>query len=278
MEQIVMCFDEPERWLPIAGYEGMYEVSDLGRVRSLPRFHAGGRVLKPSYCGPVASVGLRRDGRSRTFSIHGLVARAFLGPCPEGMEVCHGPAGRRDNRLVNLSYGTKLKNNGEDKRRDGTAPIGIRNPNARLTDEIVRECRRRVAVGESCAALAREFGVEYTSMQNAVAGDAWRHVTTPQAASPGPQSAGRRKGRPRVRPIPGHPEAFDPEAAKRPRVAPPGQQVVTVRWDAHLLQAARMHAASRGLTFSDVVRLAVVNYLEENSDGVPMPGSSQLSA
>jgi NUMOD4 motif/HNH endonuclease len=274
--------DEPERWLPIADYEGLYEVSDLGRVRSLPRRHAGGRVLKPCYSGPVAKVNLSRDGRNWTFSIHVLVARAFLGPCPDGHEVCHGPAGRRDNRLVNLSYGTRLKNNSEDKRRDGTLPAGVRNGRARLTDEIVRECRRRAAAGESCRALALEFGVEDTAMLKAVAGTAWRHVAEPQLPSPDPEPPlRRRQGRPRVRPIPGHTDGMSQEVIEGSGVAGARRelkQMVSGRWDAPLLHAARAYAESRGLTISDVVRLAVTDYLEENSDDPPMLGWPQLSA
>ena len=294
MEQLAMSFDEPERWLPVGGYEGLYEVSDLGRVRSLPRFHAGGRVLKPAYNGPVAQVCLRRDGRSRTFKVHSLVAAAFLGPRPEGHEVCHGPAGRLDNRLANLSYGTKSKNNGEDKRRDGTLPVGILNPGAKLNDEIVRECRRRVAAGESCRALALEFGVDDTSMLDAVAGTNWGHVADPQLPSSDPEPPlPRRRGRPRVRPIHGHTGTVNQDPAApgcrdRPREVIEGsgaagtgrelKQMVSVRWDAPLLQATRLHAESRGLTISDVVRLAVTDYLEENSDRPPMLGWPQVSA
>jgi len=260
MEQLVMCFDEPERWLSIEGYEGMYEVSDLGRVRSLPRFHAGGRVLKPGYNGPVANVGLCRDGRSRSFRVHQLVMRAFVGPCPEGMEVCHGPAGRLDNRLVNLSYGTRLKNNGEDKRRDGTLPIGIRNASAVLTDEIVRECRTRAAAGETCRALAREFGVSDATIAEAVTGTAWPHIIQPPPLPELP--LGRRRK--------------SPDAATAP-VRTSGRQVVAVRWDESLLQAARLYAEGKGLTLSDVVRQAVTGYLEENS-GDPSAGAETSAA
>jgi hypothetical protein len=217
-------------------------------------------VLKPSYTGPVAQVGLRLDGKSRTFTVHRLVARAFLGPCPEGHEVCHGPAGRRDNRLVNLSYGTKSKNNGEDKRRDGTLPVGVLNPRAILTAEIVRECRARVAAGESCSALAREFGVSDKAMLEAVAGGAWRHIAQPPLLLPDQEPAPRRRGRPRTRPIPGHTDGVDqdrvaPGCCDRPSevieasgVAGTGRalkQMVSVRWDAPLLRTARLHGWPR---------------------------------
>lgn len=277
MEQLAMCFDEPERWLPVVGWEDLYEVSDLGRVRSLPRVverrgkyeahvRISGRILKPSYDGPRATVGLCRDGKSQTFSVHRLVTRAFLGPCPEGMEVCHGPAGRLDNSLTNLSYGTHLKNCGEDMRRDGTIPAGIRNASAILTDEIVLECRARAAAGESRRALAIEFGVAEDTIADAVAGVKWRHLAQPPIPLPAPELSSPRRGRPSIRPIPGY--EYQPYVPAR-RASPGGKQVVSVRWDEPLLQAAKLHADSRGLTVSDVVRLAVTSYLEANPDSPP---------
>ena len=121
---------DEERWLPVVSYEGLYEVSDHGRVRSVDRFvnHARsgtlrlrGRILRPAVGGrhPRACVVLSRDGIERTKAVHALVARAFLGPCPAGQEVLHGPAGALVNRLDNLSYGTHSANI-HDKQRDGT--------------------------------------------------------------------------------------------------------------------------------------------------------------
>lgn len=189
---------EPERWLPVVGYEGLYEVSDLGRVRSLsrvvsrsgprgPRVRIAGQALKvrpPAGTDPYAHVELNRDGERRYMRVHVLVAAAFLGPRPAGYEICHGPGGKTDNRLANLSYGTRAKNNGPDKLRDGTARFGTRNLQAKLTDEIVRECRDRVAAGESRRALAREFGVSPTAMEYAVRGIKWSQAPGQASAEP----------------------------------------------------------------------------------------------
>ena len=183
---------EPERWLPVVGYEGLYEVSDLGRVRSLDRavqFGIGtrisrGRTLKLALAEGYFRVTLSRDNKVRHVKVHILVAAAFLGPRPEGLDVCHGPRGSADNRPENLSYGTRSKNTGEDRRRDGTINAGTRNPIAKLTEEIVRDCRARHAAGESANALGREFGIRGENMRLALIGRTWKHVPFGPAGAP----------------------------------------------------------------------------------------------
>jgi NUMOD4 motif/HNH endonuclease len=113
----------PERWLPIAGYEGYYEVSDLGHVRSLDRcvqitgprpgvsFRRGQSirtfVMKSN---GYLSTHLCRDGKMATRTVHSLVLEAFVGPAPPGMEGRHLNGNREDPRAVNLAWGTKSEN------------------------------------------------------------------------------------------------------------------------------------------------------------------------
>lgn len=104
-----------ERWLPVPGYEGMYSVSDQGRVRSLDRTVNGrslrGQLRKPT-CDPRGRrvVSLSRDGKSRYFFVHRIVLEAFVGPRPPGMECCHFNDDRSDNRLENLRWDTSSSN------------------------------------------------------------------------------------------------------------------------------------------------------------------------
>ena len=105
-----------EQWRPVVGTTG-YEVSDQGRVRSLDRYidhpvthrvRLPGRVLKAALQnGGHLKVGL---GRGRVDQVHRLVLAAFVGPCPEGMEVRHLNGDPTDNRLENLTYGTRAEN------------------------------------------------------------------------------------------------------------------------------------------------------------------------
>lgn len=169
---------EPERWLPVGGYEGLYEVSDLGRVRS---FHAGrgkgkrGGLLRPAPTGVYAHlcVVLCQGGESHTRLVHHLVLEAFVGPRPDGMEALHGPGGALDNRLVNLSWGTKSENQGRDRVRDGTSNRGERQWQSKLTEADVIECRRRYAAGERLTVLVSEYGTTTGGMSTAISGKTW---------------------------------------------------------------------------------------------------------
>jgi hypothetical protein len=170
---------EPERWLPVAEYEGLYEVSDLGRIRSL---HGGkgkgkrGGLLHPAVWGETnihLRVILHKDREQETRTVHSLVVEAFVGPRPEGLIVCHGPGGVLDNRLTNLSHGTYSKNGGEDRLRDGTLIRGEEIKNSLLTEEIVLNCRGRYLAGEPSVTLAAEFGVNQGTMMDALTGRTW---------------------------------------------------------------------------------------------------------
>ena len=110
-----------EQWRPVVGHEGAYEVSDQGRVRSLPHrvrlvVRGGvetsrlspGKVLRPGRClsGHV-SVAI---GKGRSVSVHVLVLTAFVGPRPAGYDILHLNHDPADNRLENLRYGTRSEN------------------------------------------------------------------------------------------------------------------------------------------------------------------------
>lgn len=118
-----------ERWLPVVGYEDLYQVSDQGRVRSLDRVVRCGFGAKRKMPGRMIEgkidrngyriVTLCRYGDEWTARAHRVVLAAFVGPCPEGQVVRHLNGVQDDNRLMNLAYGTPLENSA-DQRRHGT--------------------------------------------------------------------------------------------------------------------------------------------------------------
>jgi hypothetical protein len=96
-----------EIWKAIPGYEGQYEVSDQGRVKSYRRDHEG-RFLRPGRMpGGHLSVAL---GRGNSQCVHKLVLLAFVGPAPDKHECCHNNGNPADNRLENLRWGTRREN------------------------------------------------------------------------------------------------------------------------------------------------------------------------
>lgn len=109
----------PERWLPVAGYEGIYEVSDQGRVRSLdrtvPHGHTGTRraagrelrLLIDSGGYPFVHLGRRPQRRVR---VHVLVLETFVGPRPAGLCGLHRDDVKTNGRLSNLRWGTQSEN------------------------------------------------------------------------------------------------------------------------------------------------------------------------
>lgn len=119
-----------ERWRAVVAFEGIYEVSDLGRVRSIDRVIVRrdgqrqpitGRVLRP-YIDPKYGhhqVDLRAGGVRRLASVHQLVLEAFVGPRPSGMEACHNSGDALDNRASNLRWDTHAENM-RDMARHGT--------------------------------------------------------------------------------------------------------------------------------------------------------------
>jgi hypothetical protein len=120
---------DPETWRPIPGWEGRYEASDLGRIRSLARVVETVGGWSQSYRARIMRPSVRPDGRLRVtlckdcrnhyFLVHRLVLLAFVGPCPDGFEACHNDGHPDNNILANLRYDTHLGNMA-DKDRHGT--------------------------------------------------------------------------------------------------------------------------------------------------------------
>ena len=98
-----------EIWLAVPGYEGLYWVSNLGRVKSLYK-RIREQILKPGKVNGYLQVQLFKEGKRRFFLVHRIVWEAFKGPIPEGMEINHLNECTWDNRLENLSLATPKEN------------------------------------------------------------------------------------------------------------------------------------------------------------------------
>lgn len=119
----------------------IYSIRPWGRNAKPPKTP---RKLKPALLEPRREyyyVVLRRNGRGIARRIHRLILETFVGQRPEGMECCHGRGGKLDNSLSNLCWGTKTKNHGEDKLRDGTSNRGEKHGRSKLNRQQVLRIR-----------------------------------------------------------------------------------------------------------------------------------------
>lgn len=160
-----------EIWKPVVGFEGSYEVSNHGRVRSIPHYVNGknpythkpfkrlikGKILNPTpnNSGHMTVV-LKRGTPSR--QVHRLVIEAFEGPCPKGLEVLHTDGNPQNNHLSNLRYGTRTENI-LDVFRIGKAW-------RKLTTEDVFQIRERLKAGATGAEIAHEFSISQSQVSN----------------------------------------------------------------------------------------------------------------
>lgn len=165
----------------MAEFAGLYEVSNLGRVRRVGAYLSTyvGRVLTPhpsnrgywrvTLCRPG-------DRRKPKYALHQLVAEAFIGQPPPGLQVNHKDTDKSNNRADNLEYCTQSENNYHASRM-GIAYRGDLAATAKLTDELVREIRGRYAEGGiGHKRLAKEYGVAGSTMWAVVSGATWKHV------------------------------------------------------------------------------------------------------
>ena len=154
--------------MPIKGHEGSYEVSDLGRVRTIERRVANGvgvrRVsarLRRLYVGPgKVSVNLSRRNKPETRSVPRLVLEAFIGPCPPGHEACHNDGNLTNNRLDNLRWDSHIENIA-DKFRHGT-DHNINKTHCKRGHLLVEPNLKPAQLakgGRSCLACSREYAL-----------------------------------------------------------------------------------------------------------------------
>lgn len=176
-----MSETEVEEWRPIPGWEGFYDASTLGRIKSLERRTTSYRgftrrvrecILKPNSLSGYPTLGLSANGRSKTYRVHRLVLLAFVGPCPPGHEACHEDNDRENARLSNLRWDTRVSNMA-DRIKHGTSNRGARNARIKLTEADVHEIRRRLKAGENRTSISASFGVKPNAVSKIKSGENW---------------------------------------------------------------------------------------------------------
>lgn len=178
-DAIPLPLDAEETWRPVVGYEGLYEVSDHGRVRRVAtgkilRFGMSAGSGKPSSKG-YRTCALYRDGKPQRFRVHTLVLAAFIGRRPDGHECNHKDGDKANNHASNLEWVTPAQNK-EHAARMGLMPAtgrwGERAFNVKLTSEQVSEIRQLRGI-LSYEKLAAKFGVSASQIGRIMSGENW---------------------------------------------------------------------------------------------------------
>lgn len=169
-----------EEWRDIVGYEGLYMVSNHGRIKSIGRGIGRSRVSKVLLGSTDESgrksISLHKSPHPhRRFKVHRLVLTTFVGPCPDGMEGCHNDGNPSNNRLDNLRWDTHIENE-KDKTAHGTHHFGELKGGAILTTEDVMRMRDIRRVGASHQKIADWFSVPMITAYQAVTGVNWSHL------------------------------------------------------------------------------------------------------
>lgn len=177
--------DAGVRYAIVPSYGGAYAAGEDGSIWSCVKLGGQVRVLTRSWRKLASSplngypnITIRQPdtGKYRPFPVHLMVAEAWHGPCPAGLECRHKNDVRTDNRETNLVWGTHSENmldrgiNGDPTFR------GNDHPQAILTETIVLELRRLVREGATVKHAASACGVEIECAYGAVRGRSWSHL------------------------------------------------------------------------------------------------------
>lgn len=170
-----------EIWASIKGFEGIYEVSTLGRIKSLDRprrsasnriYTQKGKILKQWQQKGYMYCDLRKPGIKLHARVHVVVLETFNCPRPDGMLACHNNGDSTDNRLCNLRWGTP-KDNAKDAILHGRQRYGETCPKSKLTEAQV------IAILESTKTnkeTAKDFGVCKATVSHIRTGRNWPHL------------------------------------------------------------------------------------------------------
>jgi len=163
-----------ETWKPVVGFEGFYEVSDLGRVRR-SAYAKGtwvGRIRKTTVSSwGYSTLRLCAHGRGKSVNVHHLVVDAFISTDRVGLDINHKNGIKTDNRLCNLEIVTRAEN------IQHAYMIGLMNNcgPGRLTEDDVREIKANQE-NLSQRPLAKKFGVSQPLISQIQSGKIWKRV------------------------------------------------------------------------------------------------------
>jgi hypothetical protein len=176
-----------ENWKDINGYEGLYQVSDMGRVKSQPKQWIGGKgairnhdgkILQSSFNGGYLQVVLQNNGIKKTIKIHRLVAEAFLPNLENKLEVNHIDTNKSNNKLDNLEWNTRNENmkHASINKCFGERRGEANNSNKVNVNQVIDIRFKYKTLNMSQKDIAKEYGVSSMAIFRIVNNKTWQHV------------------------------------------------------------------------------------------------------
>lgn len=172
----------PEEWRPVLGFEGLYEVSSVGRVRRLAGVDGIGRPRParmvrpcPTNNGGHLRVMLFPGNGAVPMRVHRLVAEAWHGPRPQGLEINHIDGDKLNNTPGNLEYITPAENNAHAVRLKLHA-YGERTGNSYMFEPTIIKIRRLYREGMKATEIGKLYGMKLSAVQTIVERRTWAHV------------------------------------------------------------------------------------------------------
>lgn len=153
-------------WLPIRGYEGLYEVSEDGQVRSV--LNGRNRLLRGFKSHGYSYVELSKDGKQAKHRIARLVATEFVRPPLDGQQVNHLDHNTNNDHFTNLEW-VSPQENAQHAARAGRRAL-------KLNPEAVKRCRAMAAGGAGQREIGRALGVSHKTVAGILEGRYWAHV------------------------------------------------------------------------------------------------------
>lgn len=164
-------------WKDIPDYEGLYIISNLGRIKSLCRATTSGKILKSSNNSEYPTVALCKNGKLKTYVVHRLVLQAFLGK--SDLDANHIDGKKSNNRLDNLEYCTRSENLKHAYRTGLKSNKGEKHPGAKLNEwdvKIIRKLYKNSNYWHSLRKLAKLLKVTPSAIWRVVTNKTWKHI------------------------------------------------------------------------------------------------------
>lgn len=171
-----------EVWKWVVGYEGLYQVSSAGKVKSVDRqvTYKDGRVcfrngvtLSPGrHKVGYPYVTLYKHGKGKSYTIHKLVVLAFVGPVPKGLEICHNDGNPENCSLENLRIDTRPSNI-RDRVKHYGGQNGANNHQAKLSEDQVKSIR---SDNRKLSEIAKDYGMAQSTISQIRSKKRWAHV------------------------------------------------------------------------------------------------------